>query len=129
MLIDDSCSIYEHRPHTCRTYDCRVFAAAGIDAGDNKTLITKRAKRWKFSYREDDRIIHTAVKAAAKFLREDASLFPSGFVPLNATQLAILAIKVHDVFLPDDRRDKILQVPLSDITAMIVSAKEKFGSD
>src|SRR6185295_19764588 len=30
MLIDDTCSIYEHRPRTCRTYDCRVLAAAGV---------------------------------------------------------------------------------------------------
>lgn len=25
MLVDDRCSIYEHRPRACRTYDCRVF--------------------------------------------------------------------------------------------------------
>src|SRR5207253_1500026 len=31
MLIDGGCSIYEHRPRTCRTYDCRVFAATGVD--------------------------------------------------------------------------------------------------
>src|SRR6476619_2441220 len=30
MLIDDKCSIYEHRPRTCRTYDCRVLPAAGV---------------------------------------------------------------------------------------------------
>ena len=30
MLIDEKCSIYEHRPLTCRTYDCRIFPAAGI---------------------------------------------------------------------------------------------------
>ncbi|MFA6001077.1 MAG: hypothetical protein WC828_03075 [Thermoleophilia bacterium] len=33
MLIDGGCSIYEHRPLTCRIYDSRVFAAAGIVAG------------------------------------------------------------------------------------------------
>src|ERR1044072_724626 len=27
MLVDGRCSIYEHRPRTCRTYDCRIFAA------------------------------------------------------------------------------------------------------
>ena len=32
MLIDDQCSIYEHRPRTCRTYDCRVFPAAGLES-------------------------------------------------------------------------------------------------
>ena len=34
MLIDDKCSIYEHRPRTCRTYDCRIFPAAGLDLED-----------------------------------------------------------------------------------------------
>src|SRR5262245_45885670 len=34
MLADDGCSIYEHRPRTCRTYDCRVFAAAGVELDD-----------------------------------------------------------------------------------------------
>ncbi|HET7720760.1 MAG TPA: YkgJ family cysteine cluster protein, partial [Acidimicrobiales bacterium] len=29
MFVDGACSIYEHRPRTCRTYDCRVFPAAG----------------------------------------------------------------------------------------------------
>src|SRR5437763_4457379 len=30
MLVDNQCSIYSHRPRTCRAYDCRVFAATGI---------------------------------------------------------------------------------------------------
>src|SRR4051794_32425896 len=30
MLRDHGCSIYEHRPRACRTYDCRVLAAAGL---------------------------------------------------------------------------------------------------
>ena len=36
MLVDGACSIYAHRPRTCRTYDCRVFAAAGVDPGDGQ---------------------------------------------------------------------------------------------
>ena len=36
MLVDDQCSIYEHRPRTCRTYDCRVFPAAGIEIGGRR---------------------------------------------------------------------------------------------
>jgi hypothetical protein len=50
MLVDGKCSIYEHRPQTCRGYDCRVFPAAGIEAGDSdKELINLRIRRWKFS--------------------------------------------------------------------------------
>jgi hypothetical protein len=36
---------------------------------------------------------------AATFLREYADCFPDGFVPSNPAQLAILAIKVYDVFV------------------------------
>ena len=36
MLIDDQCSIYEHRPKTCRTYDCRIFPAAGVGIDDRQ---------------------------------------------------------------------------------------------
>src|SRR5207237_7191020 len=53
MLIDNRCSIYEHRPRTCRSYDCRIFAATGLDVADGdetKLLISERAKRWRFSY-------------------------------------------------------------------------------
>src|SRR5438552_2615582 len=34
MLVDGRCSIYEHRPQTCRIYDCRVFTAAGIELAE-----------------------------------------------------------------------------------------------
>src|SRR5690349_2465179 len=34
MLTEAGCSIYEHRPRACRMYDCRVFAAAGVDPAD-----------------------------------------------------------------------------------------------
>lgn len=101
MLVDEKCSIYEDRPLCCRNYDCRVFPAAGIEAGnDDKELINRRIRRWKFSYpTEGDRTEHSAVRAAAAFLREHADCFPAGVVPSNPTQLAVLAIKVYDVFM------------------------------
>lgn len=101
MLIDDRCSIYEHRPLTCRNYDCRVFTAAGIAAGDDdKALITQHIRRWKFSYpTERDRDQHSAVQAAARFLRERSECLPAEMAPKNSSQLAILAIKVYEVFL------------------------------
>src|SRR5438445_2891533 len=68
MLIDGKCSIYEHRPRTCRTYDCRIFAAVGldVDAEDpRKAPIALRAQRWRFSFpTDDDRQRHNAVRAA-----------------------------------------------------------------
>lgn len=104
MLINGKCSIYEHRPLTCRNYDCRVFTAAGITAGGrDRARITERVRRWKFSCpTERDRDEHLAIQAAAKFIQEHAEYFPGGKIPSNPGQLAILAIKVYDVFLKKD---------------------------
>lgn len=101
MLVDGKCSVYEDRPRTCRVYDCRVFAAAGMtDAGEGKEAITRQAVRWTFEFPSSTDIrLQAAVRHAADFLRGHAHLFPDGFVPANPTQLAVLAVKVHDAFL------------------------------
>ncbi len=103
MLIDNACSIYEHRPRTCRTYDCRVFPATGIavDGDDSgKALIAQRARRWQFELStEADREHLDAVRAAATFLDEHGDVLPEGAGPINATQHAVLAIDIHDTFL------------------------------
>lgn len=101
MFVDERCSIYEHRPQTCRDFDCRVFAATGIepDIGANR-LIPERVRAWEFEYaNESDRETQSAIRAAAAFLRDQKDLFPPGALPTNPSQLAILAIQVHDAFL------------------------------
>ena len=100
MLGDDGrCKIYEHRPLTCRTYDCRVFAAAGIDA--DREEVSRRARRWRFAFPAPrDRDGLAAVRAAARFTRDNAAAFPGGEVPGDPAQLAVLAVKVAGVFLP-----------------------------
>ena len=132
MLIDNKCSIYAHRPLTCRSYDCRVFTAAGMTAGDDdKALITQRVQRWQFSYpTKRDRHQHTAVQAAARFLQERAECFPAGFVPSNATQLAILAIKVSDVFLKyTDESGETGDVSSDlEVAKAVIEASEKFAA-
>ena len=103
MLVDGACSIYVDRPLTCRLYDCRVFAAAGIAA--DRTAITRQARRCEFGYpTDDDRREYAAVRAAARFVRDRAQCFPGGDVPHDPAQLAVLAIKVYEVFLerPDE---------------------------
>jgi Fe-S-cluster containining protein len=110
MLVDGACSIYEHRPRTCRTYDCRVFPAAGVeldeadDADDaDQVLIARRARRWRFSFpTPDDQIRHDAARAAATFLRERRDELPDGDRPVTPTQLAVLAIALHDLFVQRD---------------------------
>jgi len=64
MLVDDRCSIYEHRPRACRTYDCRVFAATGIEP--DSPLLRERIAQWEFSYpTERDSDAHRSLMASA----------------------------------------------------------------
>jgi hypothetical protein len=104
MLVDNQCSIYEHRPATCRTYDCRIFPAAGVEVeGDDKALIALRARRWRFRFAtRDDRVRRDAVRAAAAFVRGHTDVIPEERAPANATQLAVLAIEIHQAFLRND---------------------------
>ncbi len=101
MLKQGKCTIYAHRPQTCRDYDCRVFAAAGIDAGDDdKQVINTRVKQWRFDLPTDrDAQALRAVRLATTYLREHAGTFPQGFVPAHPTQLALLAITVFEAFM------------------------------
>ncbi len=104
MLIENQCSIYAHRPRTCRTYDCRVFPAAGLEPdSDDKVLIAQQARRWRFSFSStSDRIRHDAVRAASAFLQRHASLLPGDAMARDTTQAAVVAIEVHDAFLSHD---------------------------
>jgi Fe-S-cluster containining protein len=111
MLVDDKCSIYRHRPNACRTYDCRVFPAAGLDPGTDKVEIMQRSRCWQFEYAgEDDRVEHDAVRAAASFLSMHPELLRDAGLPSNETQVAAFAIEIHDVFLHRDERSGQLTV-------------------
>jgi Fe-S-cluster containining protein len=90
MLLADKCSIYEHRPQTCRTYDCRIFAATGVPVEpQNQADIPQRAQAWRFDYEtKESRQEHKTMQAAAAFLQKNASLFPPGSLPTHPAQLA-----------------------------------------
>jgi uncharacterized protein len=100
MLMNGACSIYSHRPRTCRTYDCRVFPAAGLMPDEpTKALIAERAVRWEFSHADvDSRTQHDAVRAAALFLIEHPEVFPDGHAPPE-TQTAVMALELHSQFI------------------------------
>src|SRR4051812_11493310 len=103
MLIDNSCSIYEHRPRTCRTYDCRIFPAAGIEPGDDKVEITERTRRWRFEFpTANDSVQHDSVRAAARFVQEHPEVLEGTDSTFNSTQLAVMAIRAHDAFVSHD---------------------------
>lgn len=84
MLTDDGCSIYEHRPRACRTYDCRVFSAAGIAPDEGKELVAERVLRWRFDFTTDDD--HTALAAVRTAVRADEG------DAVNATERAVRAV-------------------------------------
>lgn len=104
MLRDGRCSIYAHRPRTCRVYDCRIFPAAEVAVEEPaKAAIAARTRRWQFSFpSDDDRARHRAVAAAARFLAERGAILPAALAPRTSTQLAVLAVEIHRVFLDAD---------------------------
>jgi Fe-S-cluster containining protein len=105
MLVGKKCSIYEYRPRTCRTYDCRIFSASGLLPDEGQVSIARQAKRWHFSFQnEADRHRRKAVQVAAVFLRENTGKLPPEISPRNMTQLAVLAFRVHEAFLKKDKK-------------------------
>ena len=101
MLSDAGCTIYEHRPQTCRDFDCRVFAATGIalDAEGPQAGIAAQVQRWRFELgNEAARRELSAVRAAAAFLQQRHELFAPDALPKNPAQLAALAIRVVGLF-------------------------------
>lgn len=101
MLDGGRCSIYAQRPQTCRDYDCRVFAAAGIAAGEaDKAVINTRVREWRFRFAgEADLLAHAAIQAAATFIRAARAHFPPGRAPVSPLGIAALALRVYPLFL------------------------------
>ena len=106
MFRDGGCSVYAHRPETCRIYDCRIFTATGMDAGSGRTTINQRIASWGFEYpQEADRQEQRAVRAAADFLRQHPVRFPDGQIPSRPSDIAVLAVKSYTVFLGERPED------------------------
>jgi Fe-S-cluster containining protein len=126
MLNVGKCSIYQQRPQTCRDYDCRIFAAAGIDAGSaDKHVINKRVREWRFTYDTDaDRSAHNAVLAAANFIKNKKASFPGGRAPTAPTGIAVLAIKVYSLFLNKDSQAS----SEAEIAGAIIKASREFDA-
>ena len=99
MLVDGRCSIYEHRPRTCRTYDCRLFAATGVAPDADKPLIARRAARWRFDLPAPaDETLAQAAQRAARFVEADDD---ARTVAVTATQHAVLAMELAPHFATD----------------------------
>lgn len=101
MIKEKKCSIYEHRPYTCRIFDCRILAATGLglkSAVHNPIL--QQARLWKFQYRtKRAKALHAAVQDAAKFLTRHKESIKNHVISTDVIQLSVLAVEVYDVFL------------------------------
>jgi uncharacterized protein len=99
VLLDGRCTIYQDRPLVCRTYDCRLYAATGVEP--DRAEIAARVRRWRFSYPErEDRERQDAVLAAVRFIRETPACLSSEAARRQPIRLATLAVVAHERFLP-----------------------------
>ena len=100
MLVDNQCSIYEHRPQTCRTYDCRAFAATGIPVDQPTQVdIAHRVQQWVFHYEsEESREEQAILQEAAAFLLKNRDLFPRRSLPTHPGQLPAVAVRIYRLF-------------------------------
>ncbi len=123
MLSCGQCTIYAQRPQTCLDYDCRVFAAAGIEAGGaDKAVINRRVGEWRFRFTTDEeREAHAAIRAAAAFIRDARAHFPPGTAPLNPLGIAALALRVYPLFVSAQPRRSA-----TDLACAIVAAGAAF---
>jgi len=126
MLKNGACTIYEFRPATCRSYDCRIFPATGIQlTGKDRTLIAQQAQRWKFNASDSlDQGTQKALQKAGSFLKNKAEGFAPGELPANSTQLAIMAIKVYDLFLEEGAQ----AMDDAEMAKAIIEAQVKFDA-
>ncbi len=100
MLEAGRCSIYADRPQTCRDYDCRIYAAAGLLPDGERPVIQERVREWRFVFADDGaRERASALQRAAQFIRAHAHLFPPAARAHSATAAAVMAVKVHALFI------------------------------
>ena len=128
MLVDNRCSIYEHRPRTCRTYDCRVFAASGVESHDpDKEMITHQIRRWKFHFPTDeDRVAYEAVQSAARYLESEQEA--TGDAPTDSpTERSLLAIELHELFVDVNPETGRVSVTDPDPVAVRVELRRRAG--
>jgi Fe-S-cluster containining protein len=89
MLADGGCSIYEHRPRTCRAFDCRVFAAAGVEVDADKPLLAGRVRSWWFDHPTPaDRHLQEAAREAARQIAAEKPGRPAE-IALRAVQVVV----------------------------------------
>ena len=110
MFVDGACSIYSDRPRTCRHYDCRVFAAAGVEP--HQPAIAPRVREWQFTTDDDSAAALRAVSAAAAFVATRAAEL-GDVAPRGATRIALAAIRLRHLFGDGEPKVDAVRVELT----------------
>jgi hypothetical protein len=130
MLNSDGCSIYERRPRTCRDFDCRTVAATTLTLDHAQQAIADQAQRWRFEYpREEDARQHVALRAAVAFLVERGPELLPGLLPSHPLQLAMLALRVYEVFYALGDGSQQTRPPHDEIARAILAAMDRGKDD
>ena len=123
FLEDRRCSVYGGRPQTCRDYDCRIYAAAGLQPDGNRPVIAERVSAWRFTYASgQERREAEAVRQAAQFIQANHTLFPPAMRAGSATAVAVLSVKIYPLFfsgLP-------AQQPVEQLLRLVIDAVRDF---
>ncbi len=100
LLCASGCSIYSDRPQTCRDYDCRIYAAAGLLPDGERPVISQQGAGLALSQCRPavEQAAAAAVLRAAEFIRDHATLFPAAMRAGSATAAAVLAVKSYGLF-------------------------------
>jgi Fe-S-cluster containining protein len=62
-LVDGKCSIYAKRPYSCRIFDCRMYAMAGVNIA-NSPLLLEAIASWTIKFKTpEDREVLLAMRA------------------------------------------------------------------
>jgi Fe-S-cluster containining protein len=130
QLSTSGCTIYEHRPRTCRDFDCRTVAATAIALDQAQHAIAEQARRWRFDPpAPEDEEQQAAVRAAGAFLVERGpDLLPEA-LPAHPLQLAMLALRVHEVFLALHGSTGDARPPDTELARAILAAMARHTAD
>lgn len=125
MLEADRCTIYADRPRTCRDYDCRIYAAAGLEPDGQRPVIRQRVHEWRFDYAgAGERAQAEAVRRAGQFIRGHAALFPVAARAHSATAAAVLAVQVWELFAEGGPAGR--GMPPEELAARVMQAARAF---
>ena len=116
MLGSSGCTIYDRRPRTCRSFDCRIFAATGIEPpGGSDSKVAERVRDWTFDDSDDQGVTRRALDETLMFLKAFEEVFiPYGIEPGTPIVANVAADLMH-LFLEPSSEVEQLQAVIKEL--------------